>query len=376
MNIEIFEKIIHTLKIGIKNTEFENNLYIHGGYLRNLFYKKIPTDLDLVLITNSDHNIFLNLILNSFNLEKFNIQQTDVNIFKLTIYNINVDLKIFNNLNNLNNLDLLKSKLIIDCDFTINLLIKNISTNSIVGLHKSTFNDLSNKLIRPAYDLDKIFRSSPQRIFRLIRFYSIYDFNIPKSILSYIKKNSYLINFVDKHIIIGEYNKILKGTNGLNAIKLLNILNIDPTNINRFPIFFGDGWFELEPGKRQMRVTEDKKYKWCTRKAEIIINDKIEILKLNFIKNPNINQEFIEYYYDDNYNCMYKYFIKNGENEILINVKNNKKITIITDVFIPCKCENTDDIRELGLCLTDCKIYKFSHNKNILIEHIPYLLKT
>ena len=70
-------------------------------------------------------------------------------------------------------------------DFTVNSLLKDLTTGEIVDLTGSSLQDIKNGVLRgnPGVDFDKILRDDPLRMIRCIRFQAKYGWSVPLSVL-------------------------------------------------------------------------------------------------------------------------------------------------------------------------------------------------
>lgn len=116
-------------------------------------------------------------------------------------------------------------------DFTINAMSISLNKKNYGELIDpfEGLNDLKNKIITTPLDPDKTYSDDPLRMMRAIRFSSVLGFEIDKSSIESIKRNSSRLKIIKQERITDELNKIIlsskpsKGINLLSELKLLNI---------------------------------------------------------------------------------------------------------------------------------------------------------
>jgi len=109
-------------------------------------------------------------------------------------------------------------------DFTVNQLLKDMTTGEIEDLTGQSKDDIKNGVLRghPDIPLDKTFEEDPLRMIRLIRFQAKYDWDIPMSVLRAVKRKADRITIISSERIMGELTKIMKLGKLKQAIKLMS----------------------------------------------------------------------------------------------------------------------------------------------------------
>lgn len=109
-------------------------------------------------------------------------------------------------------------------DFTVNQLLKDMTTGEIEDLTGQSKSDIEKGILRghPKVPLDKTFEEDPLRMIRLIRFQAKYDWDIPMSVIRAVKRKADRINIVSSERIMGELTKIMKLGKLKQAIKLMS----------------------------------------------------------------------------------------------------------------------------------------------------------
>lgn len=113
-------------------------------------------------------------------------------------------------------------------DFTVNMLLKDLSSGDVVDLTGTSVSDIKNGVLRgnPGVDFKKILRDDPLRMIRLVRFQAKYGWKIPLSVLRDVKANSSRIKIVSAERIQGELIKIMKIGKLSQAIRLMSAVGL------------------------------------------------------------------------------------------------------------------------------------------------------
>jgi putative nucleotidyltransferase with HDIG domain len=113
-------------------------------------------------------------------------------------------------------------------DFTVNMLLKDLSTGEIEDLTGTSKDDISKGILKghPHVSLDKMFKNDPLRMLRLIRFKAKYGWKIPPSVIKAVKRNAKRINIVSSERITEELKKIMELGKLKDAIKFMSITEL------------------------------------------------------------------------------------------------------------------------------------------------------
>lgn len=235
------EQAIQLLAGVVKDTPYENKIFIVGGYVRDLLLRKPSKDVDLVV---DGFGIEGGIQAAEFIAKRLGIYKKDTNpvIFprfgtaKLTIklptgpFDIEFVAPRKEQYTPGSRKPLVSAGTIHDDalrrDFTINALFKNLSSGEIVDLTGRSLKDLERKLIQTTSDPDWIFQEDPLRILRAIRFAFKYNFDLPLSVVRAIKRNASKLKNISAERIQDELNKILVVEKPSRAIRMFEITGI------------------------------------------------------------------------------------------------------------------------------------------------------
>ena len=197
--------------------ETKTDVYIVGGYIRDILLKKKSLDIDLVVSEKAES--FAKKLAKKINGKCF-ILHSDLQVYRVAVIN-NPDLEYID-------ISLMQGKNIEDDlsrrDFTINALavkienfdnIKKNITDCFDGIK-----DLQKKEIKVVSK--KVFNDDPLRMLRAFRFASEYNFKISKETLSLIKKSSSKIITVAGERIKNELFRILNNKNSSQYIAAID----------------------------------------------------------------------------------------------------------------------------------------------------------
>ena len=188
-------------------------IYVIGGYVRDLFLNRPSKDIDILVIGNGI----------KFAEEAGKLLQTKVSVFK----NFGTAMLRFGNLEiefvgarkesyrQESRKPIVENGTLEDDqkrrDFSINAMALSLNTSSFGALLDpfDGVNDLEKKLIRTPLDPAETFSDDPLRMMRAIRFANQLDFTISTDAIEAIKKNSERIKIVSAERITDELNKII-----------------------------------------------------------------------------------------------------------------------------------------------------------------------
>ena len=231
--MEIKNKIINAISKSIKGTEYENKVFVVGGFVRDLIMGKDPKDIDLLV--DGDINAGDGITFAEWFCKKENIFKKDSNPLVYGLYGtamfqfmgekIECVAPRSEKYQNDSRKPVVSScTLEDDCfrrDFTVNSLFINISNNELVDYSKNGLNDIKNKVIRSTSNPDIIFNEDPLRILRAIRFATRFNSTIEEKTFEGMKKYVDRLEIISKERIQDEFSKMITSDNPEFAIRLL-----------------------------------------------------------------------------------------------------------------------------------------------------------
>jgi putative nucleotidyltransferase with HDIG domain len=113
-------------------------------------------------------------------------------------------------------------------DFTVNMLLKDLTTGEIKDLTGMSKKDIEKGVLRHVDNvmLDKRFKEDPLRLMRLIRFAAVKEWDIPKEVLRIAKNNADRIKIISKERIRAELEKTMETGKLKQAIRLMGTIGI------------------------------------------------------------------------------------------------------------------------------------------------------
>ncbi len=213
--IKEFEEIINLAKV--TNTD----VYLVGGYLRDILLKKTSLDVDLVVSKNAE--AFSKKLAKILKGTSFVLHE-DMHIYRIAVFNnpnvkyVDVSLMQGENIRE----DLLER------DFTVNALAVDI--NKIDNLKKNLtdisdgIKDLKNKKLNAVSK--KIFVNDSLRILRAFRIASEYNFSISQDVIKLMKKSVPALADVAKERIKSEFFRILNGKNSSQYLAVMDDIGV------------------------------------------------------------------------------------------------------------------------------------------------------
>ena len=234
----------------IKGTPFNNKTYSVGGFVRDELLGKPSKDLDIVVEmekgaekltklihekypteTSSPHNLGKDYPIWHLSFKKdikvgeetFKTNEAEVD-FADTQKESFPDPKTRQRVTQPGNLE----EDIARRDFTVNMLLRDLSSGEIKDLTGVSKEDLEKGVLKghPRVSLDKTFSDDPLRMIRLIRFQAKYGWEIPLEVLKTVKRNADRIKIISSERIRDELVKIMQIGKLAKAIKLMKAVGL------------------------------------------------------------------------------------------------------------------------------------------------------
>lgn len=111
-------------------------------------------------------------------------------------------------------------------DFTVNSLLKDLTTGEILDLTGMGKDDIKAGIIRTPLNPDKIFTDDPLRMLRAVRFAVKYGWKLPLFMMRALKKNAPQLQNISHERIRDELNKMLVTNYPGKAIEILRITGL------------------------------------------------------------------------------------------------------------------------------------------------------
>lgn len=205
---ELLYEACRAIQEVIKNSEYENKVYIKGGFLRNLLLDKDTfNDIDVAVAIDGGEIGFSKRMCDWYKCRSiynpFVEKSQGTSLFTLFTHpllnNVRFDVKTLCGLN-------IEKDVEEVIDFTCNGVYLNVNSTNIIDVTGKGFNDIENKLLRMVHK--NIFKKSPVRIVRALRFMSelglVFETETKKQFLEDYK----LIYNVKKDWVVKELEKI------------------------------------------------------------------------------------------------------------------------------------------------------------------------
>jgi len=240
------------IKKTIQGTEWQGKVFIAGGYVRDEFMGKDPKDLDLLVNSPNGGIEFAKwitkkvgayrggateedpgsnpVIFQRFGTAKFNLRDVVHNGIDLSDMDIEAVMPRKEQYTVGSRKPTVTGGELKDDverrDFTVNSLLKDLSTGEILDLTGMGKADIKAGIIRTPLNPDKIFTDDPLRMLRAIRFAVKYNWKLPLFMIRGLKKNASQLKNISQERIRDELNKILITGSPSKGIKLLKITDL------------------------------------------------------------------------------------------------------------------------------------------------------
>jgi poly(A) polymerase len=252
------DKIRDLIKESIKNTEFENNTFSVGGYVRDQVMNRqsASEDMDIVVSLPEGGIKLANYLYSTGVCSKpvvfVNFGTAMVKMQGYTVEFVMTRKESYRDKSRKPDVQLgtIKDD-IFRRDFTINSLIQNVISGEIIDISGYGLSDINDGIIRATSDPNIIFVEDPLRTLRAIRFAARFNFKIEEETANGMKKYADRLQNISKERIKDEISKIMVGENigyALNLMLELNIMNyVFPEltklkNLEQNKYHFADVW--------------------------------------------------------------------------------------------------------------------------------------
>ena len=234
------QSAITVLQNATEGSQFENNLYIAGGFVRDELLGKPSKDVDIVV--DGPPNAGLEAA--TFIAKKLGVYREGSNpVIFPQYYTAKLSIPVDGKTMDVEFVAPRREKYTpgsrhpgvepgtlrddtMRRDFTLNSLLKNLHTGKILDLSGRGLDDLKNGVLNTTGDPDTIFKDDPLRILRAVRFACKYNFTLPMNVIRSIKRNAASLKNISSERINDEVNKILVLNKPSKAFELFRATGI------------------------------------------------------------------------------------------------------------------------------------------------------
>ena len=211
MNLQ--QKINNDEILQFINSNFDNEVYLVGGAVRDYLLDKETFDRDLI-VCDEDAKVFSEKLAEKLNATFIPLDEGN-KIYRLVLADKINYIDITNPVENSLEKDLLRR------DLTINAIAVNIKTSEVVDI-TGGINDFNNKLIKIISE-QNVF-DDPLRILRVFRFHSNLGFDVDKKSLEFVLENADLIRKPAVERVNYEIMKMFQGQYVHETLLIMNNL--------------------------------------------------------------------------------------------------------------------------------------------------------
>ncbi len=252
---------IDFLSTKIRKSKFRGKVYVAGGYVRDEMLGLDPKDIDLVVELPNGGIAFAEWLTKLMGVYKKNSNPVIFPKFgtaKFQLYGVNWKGHDLSNLeievvmtrkekysdDKGRKPDVSPGTLKDDVerrDFTVNSMLKDLTTGEIVDLTGMGVRDLKLGVVQTPMDPDVIFDEDPLRMLRAVRFAVKYNWKLPMFMIRSMKKNSNKLKKISAERIQSELNKMLMTKSPDKAIRLLQITGLNKHIAPELDVLIGMG---------------------------------------------------------------------------------------------------------------------------------------
>jgi poly(A) polymerase len=210
----------------IRGTEFENNTFIAGGFVRDKVMEKKSNDLDIVVSLPNGGIALAQLLFEKEKssrpvvFQRFGTAQVIISGYKIEFVMTRKE----SYHDKSRKPDVAPSTITEDIyrrDFTINSLIMDVMNNKIQDITGKGIADIKGKIIRATSQPNIIFEEDPLRMLRAVRFAVQLNFSIEENTMNGIIRNAQILKHISRERVRDELIKILLSPAPAVGIKML-----------------------------------------------------------------------------------------------------------------------------------------------------------
>jgi poly(A) polymerase len=113
-------------------------------------------------------------------------------------------------------------------DFTVNMLLKDLTTGELKDLTGTSVQDIKDGVLRghPGVNFDRILSDDPLRMIRLVRFQVKYGWKVPMGVMRAVRRNAERIKIISEERIRDELIKIMNLGKLAQAVKMMKAIGL------------------------------------------------------------------------------------------------------------------------------------------------------
>ena len=220
------DDVIIIIANAIRETAFENNTFIAGGFVRDKVMGKESNDLDIVVALPNGGITLAQLLYEKgmssrpVIFQRFGTAQVIISGYKIEFVMTRKE----SYHDKSRKPDVAHGTITEDIyrrDFTINSLIMDVMNDDIQDITGKGIADINNKIVRATSNPDIIFAEDPLRMLRAVRFAVQLDFSIENETMSGIIRNAQMLKHISRERIRDELIKILLSPAPADGIRML-----------------------------------------------------------------------------------------------------------------------------------------------------------
>lgn len=229
----------------VKKSKWKGKVYLAGGYVRDELLGLDPKDIDIVIEFPQGGIKFAEWITKKLKIYKKGSNPVVYPKFgtaAFRLYNVNhkgydlskIEIEAVMTRKEQYKLGDRKPKVSVGTlkddverrDFTVNSLLKDLTTGEILDLTGQGKSDLKKGVVQTPLDPDVIFKDDPLRMLRAIRFTVKYGWDMPMFMIKALKRNSHMLKTISAERIMSELSKMMISKAPDKAIRLLQMTNL------------------------------------------------------------------------------------------------------------------------------------------------------
>ncbi len=218
--------VIVIIANAISGTEFENNTFIAGGFVRDKVMGKESNDLDIVVSLPNGGIALAQLLYKKgvssrpIIFQRFGTAQIIISGYKIEFVMARKESYHYRS----RKPDITQGTITDDIyrrDFTINSLIMDVMNGNIRDITGKGIADIKAKIIRATSQPNIIFEEDPLRMLRAVRFAVQLNFSIDNQTMNSIISNAHMLKHISRERIRDELTKILLSSAPTDGVRML-----------------------------------------------------------------------------------------------------------------------------------------------------------